>query len=45
MDGKHFTVGVVSLFYNSTNYGGVLQSYALVDVLNSLDADACNIYS
>ena len=29
MDGKHFTVGVVSLFYNSTNYGGVLQSYAL----------------
>lgn len=43
MDGKHFTVGVVSLFYNSTNYGGVLQSYALVDVLNSLGVNAYQI--
>lgn len=43
MDGKHFTVGVVSLFYNSTNYGGVLQSYALVEVLNFLDVNAYQI--
>ena len=43
MDGKHFTVGVVSLFYNSTNYGGVLQSYALVKGLNSLDVNAYQI--
>ena len=43
MDGKHFTVGVVSLFYNSTNYGGVLQSYALVEALNSLDVNAYQI--
>lgn len=43
MDGKHFTVGVVSLFYNSTNYGGVLQSYALVDILNSLGVNAYQI--
>ncbi len=43
MDGKHFTVGVVSLFYNSTNYGGVLQSYALVNGLNSLGVNAYQI--
>lgn len=40
---KRKKVGVVSLFYNSTNYGGVLQSYALVEVLNSLDANAHQI--
>lgn len=43
MDNKQFTVGVVSLFYNSTNYGGVLQSYALVEVLNFLDVNTYQI--
>lgn len=43
MDNKHFTVGVVSLFYKSTNYGGVLQSYALAEVLNSFCVNAYQI--
>ena len=37
------TIGVVSLFYNSTNYGGVLQSYALVEVLSDMDVNARQI--
>lgn len=43
MENKRVTIGVISLFYNSTNYGGVLQSYALVDVLNLLEVDARQI--
>lgn len=30
-------VGIISLFYNSTNYGGILQSYALVKFLNQFE--------
>lgn len=43
MKREDMTVGVISLFYNSTNYGGVLQSYALTEVLNSLDVNARQI--
>ncbi len=30
-------VGIITLFYNSTNYGGVLQSYALTQALNQME--------
>ena len=36
--------GIISLFYKSVNYGGILQAYALTKFLNQLDGvDACQI--
>lgn len=40
---KNVTIGIVTHFYDSTNYGGVLQSYALVEVLHSFGASAHQI--
>lgn len=34
------TTGIITMFYNSTNYGGILQAYALVRVLEKLDIEA-----
>ncbi len=36
-------IGIISTYYNSTNYGGLLQSYALVSFLDSHGYDACQI--
>lgn len=33
-------IGIVTLYYNSTNYGGVLQAYALCKALNQLGYQA-----
>lgn len=33
-------VGIITHFYNSTNYGGVLQAYALCNFLNNIEYDA-----
>ena len=30
-------IGIITYFYNSTNYGGILQAYALCKALNSLE--------
>lgn len=34
------TTGIITMFYNSTNYGGILQAYALVRTLEKLDIEA-----
>lgn len=36
-------IGIITHYYNSTNYGGVLQAYALCRYLNDLGHDACQI--
>lgn len=33
-------VGIVTMFYNSSNYGGILQAYALTKVINKYDMEA-----
>lgn len=34
------TTGIITMFYNSTNYGGILQAYALVRTLEKLGIEA-----
>lgn len=33
-------IGIITMFYNSTNYGGILQAYALVKYLDKLGYDS-----
>ena len=33
-------VGIITMFYDSANYGGILQSYAMVRVLQNHNIDA-----
>lgn len=33
-------IGIISLYHNSRNYGGLLQAYAMVDVLREMGYDA-----
>jgi len=40
MDNKKKKIGILSLYYNSFNYGGMLQAYALTKFLNNNGVDA-----
>ena len=33
-------IGIITMFYNSSNYGGILQAYALTKVINKYDMEA-----
>lgn len=36
-------VGIITMYHNSANYGGVLQAYALTEILNEIGFDAVQI--
>lgn len=36
-------VGIITMYHNSVNYGGVLQAYALTEILNEIGFDAVQI--